>query len=165
VLLGREAEAVVQRAPHASRRALRLQPPNGLAVVHQLVERHRAAREEPPPGRPGLTPVVLEQLGGQPARRPSALAREQRLAQLLALGVGLLFVFVGRPRVRTLGPRRALRPVIHQPVAEHQRGAAVFLVVGRDLGEPRGGAGVHPFLVGQHGAGAARELGLAAKLR
>src|SRR5207247_3028886 len=107
VLLGREAEAVVQRAPHASRRILRLQPADRLAVLHQLVERHLAAREEPPPGRAGLAPVVLEQLGGQPARRPGALAREQRLAQLLTLGVGLLLVVVDQPRVRTLRPRPA----------------------------------------------------------
>src|SRR5204862_5680355 len=135
------------------------------AVLEQLVERHLATLVEPPPRGTSLAPVVLEKLGGQTARRPGALAREQRLAQLITVRVGLLLVFVGRPRVRALGPRRALRTVVYQPVAEHQRGAAVFLVVGRDLVEPRAGARVHPFLVGQHGAGAARELGPAAELR
>jgi len=80
VLLGRKAEEVLQRVLRPARRALRLQTADRLAVLHQLVERHLAAGEEPPPCGPSLAPVVFQQLSGQPARRPGARAREQRLA-------------------------------------------------------------------------------------
>ena len=76
VLLRRKAEAVLQRILHPSRRFHGLQPANRLAVLDQLVKRHLAAREEPPPCGPSLAPVVLQQLGGQPPRRAFAGARE-----------------------------------------------------------------------------------------
>jgi len=66
VLLGLEAEPVLHRTVHRARHALRPETTDRLAVLDQLVGRHLAALEEPPPRRPRLAPVILEQFGPQP---------------------------------------------------------------------------------------------------
>src|SRR5439155_20830895 len=57
VLLGWEAEAVVQRALGRNGPGFGSKPPDRFGVLEQLVTRHLAAREEPPPGGAHLATV------------------------------------------------------------------------------------------------------------
>src|SRR5262249_13078481 len=130
VLLRREAEGGVQRKLYPLRRGLGVPPAAPLPGLRPLVKRPLAGGKKPPPRGPGLAPVVFEQLGGQPAGCLWGRAREQALAQYLTLGVDLLLIIVDRPHLGGLGPGGIFGPVLDQPVAQRQRRAAIFLVVG-----------------------------------
>src|SRR5207244_2535865 len=139
-----------------------VEPANRLCVVNELLDRHLIAPlEEPPPRGAGFTPVVLEELTGEPTWRSGLGTLDEGKAQSLPLAGARV---LGRLDSYRFGPPRAARPVDHQPVTEGQRRAAVLLVVGDDAREHRSIARVHPALVGQHGARPAPQLGPAHKL-
>ena len=73
VVLRRKPEGVdpvtwLRRHGRAARVGLELA--DRLEVLDELLRGHPDALEVPPPRRPRLAPVVLQQLAGQPARRP-----------------------------------------------------------------------------------------------
>ena len=81
MLLGRKRERVHERSLIRERLADGHQAADRLGVVDELLDRHLiAALEEPPPGGSRLAPVVLEELAGEPPRRPRFGALDERPA-------------------------------------------------------------------------------------
>ena len=101
--------------------------------------------------------MVLEQLAGQPSRRPRVAAFGERATQRLPLARAGVVARLGGHR---LGPARAVRPVGHQPVTQRQRRPAVLVVVGGDARQGRLVTRLHERLVRQHGARATPDVGL-----
>ena len=160
VLLRREGECVDDRLLHGLVRAGRLEPPDRLGVLDELLGRHLAPVEERPPDRLALAVVVVEQLPREGAGLVAG--REESLAQRHALGLfGLDRLRLDRlgQRERPEGVERLLPP-LEQPVAQEPRGDAVLAVVGGDLVEDPLVAREHPFLEGDDRGAALPDLRL-----
>ncbi len=134
VLLRREREAVHQRAGGLLGLAGRLEQPDRLRVLDQLLGRLLDAVEERPPDRLALALVVVEEL-----RRQLLPGLEQRLSERGALDP----LGRWRPLLLRLGERERaeagerLGTALEQPVAQGERGDAVLLVVGGDRVQDR----------------------------
>src|SRR5712691_5550873 len=102
MLLRRERERVFARLTGLYGLADELEPADRLHVLDELRHRHPEPPEELPPHRLRFAPVVLEQQSREPQRW--IVAREQCLANRLALGQHLLCLGLQLARLRRLAP-------------------------------------------------------------
>ena len=132
-----------------------------LRVVDELVDRHLiAALEEPPPARPRLAAVVLEQLAGEPPRRARRRALDELPAQRVTLA-RLRVVARGSPRAAACAHgapcgRWATSQSRRASVA--RQSSSLYAAMSASCAASRA---VHPPLVRQHGARAALHVGAA----